>query len=179
MACTTVSINQFPELSNQRGQQTFFDEELCNDGYKVEQSKIVKGHYYALVKDTKATDDRKFIMVAFFNRHGDDFIYEFFSEGYGPTAYYCPARMIQRADEPMNDTAKQWRRDCASYRKQQRLLRHAREHHQAIIVHWVDGNDYRCEYRAGNRAWFCKAKDGHYDRIETSRILGNAFDVIA
>lgn len=179
MACTTVSINQFPELSNQRGQQAFFDEELRNDDYEIEQSKIVKGNYYALVKDAKVADGRKFIMVVPFNRYGDDFVYKLLSEGNGPVAYDCPVRMIQRADEPMNDAAKQWRQDCAGRRKQQRLLRHAREHHQAIIVHWVDGNDYRCEYRADNRAWFCKAKDGHYDRIEANRILEADFDVIA
>lgn len=180
MAWTAVSIERHPELSNRKSQQEFLDEELRCNAYEVEQSKIVKGNYYALVKDKRYdSDNRKFIMVAMFNFDYDDFRYNFFDECCRPVVYDCPARMIQQTDEPMNDAAKQWRQDCAGRRKQQRLLRHAREHHQAIIVHWVDGNDYRCEYRTDNRAWFCKANDGHYDRIETSRILGNDFDIVA
>lgn len=178
MACITVSINQFPELSNQRGQQAFFDEELCNDGYKVEQSKIVKGNYYALVKDTKVADDRKFIMVAFFDCHGDDFIYKILSEGNGPIAYDCPARMIQRADEPMNDTANQWRQKCAGKRSQQQLLEMARKTNQTILVHWDDG-DYECHYFPSMQAWLHEANDGYYDRFKIKDILEAGFDVIA
>lgn len=178
MACTTVSINQFPELSNQRGQQAFFDEELRNDDYEIEQSKIVKGNYYALVKDTKVADDRKFIMVAPFNRLGDDFIYKILSEGNGPIAYDCPARMIQRADEPMNDTAKQWRQQCAGSRSRQQLLKQARVKGQAILVHWDDG-DYECHYFPSMQAWLHKANDGYYDRFKVKDILEAGFDVIA
>ena len=49
MAWTAVSIERHPELSNRKSQQEFLDEELRCNAYEVEQSKIVKGNYYALV----------------------------------------------------------------------------------------------------------------------------------
>lgn len=181
MAWITVSNNDpcFNELGNQQGQQDFLDEELRNDNYEVEQSKIVKGNYYALVKDMRAMNHHKLIMVGLIehDKRTKDFNYKLIAETCGPVCYDCPARMIQQADTPVNDTAEQWRQRCAGRCSQQKLLKQAREQRKAILVHWFDG-DYRCEYYAGNRAWLHARNDGYYDQFKVKDILDAGFDVV-
>lgn len=174
MAWTTISIDRYPDLSNQTGQQKFLDEKLRKSNLTIVQSQIVHGAYYALVQ----VNGHQSIMTALIEHVADDFNYRFVDETQGPVVYNCPVRMINRADEPLNATAQQWRQQCIERRNRRRLLTHAREAHQTIVVHWDDG-DYQCEYYDGNHAWLHTTKDGFYDRFHVEDIIDAGFDVVA
>lgn len=67
---------------------------------------------YALHESGKTAETKKWIGVYLLQRFENGWGYKDMDESMGPNYYLCPVSYLDEADEPCNDYARQWRKDC-------------------------------------------------------------------
>lgn len=83
-------------------------------GYTYLDGRAVGNHIWGLVRDESA--GRKFITLDLIakERNGG-WGYKGMSEDMGPYHYDCPLSLIERATDPTNDSAREWRQKVIAY----------------------------------------------------------------